>query len=471
MSRLIREHAVFAVLVLIGVVVRLLVMVAYQPALWYDGDSGSYLGMAKAPLEVSPTRAIGYVMWLKLLQPADTLSALTLAQHVGSVLIAVAVYALLLRRGVGKVPASVAGGVLLFDSLLITLEHYVLSEAVFLPLLVVSLLALLWPGRVGWVVATISGAALFVAWFVRPVAVPLAGLLLAYLVLRRVGWRPVVGFAAAFAVPYACFTYLVVGDQPSAYGSYWSSRSLYGRVAGFADCTRLELTPEQRKLCPPEPLGQRPARSDWYVWMGPAASLDPPVDADVMSGFATQAILRQPGDYLRIVGYETAQHFVPLPDRDQGYTCLRDRYHLPVTASDQPEMPFHCRPELGLPDFQAERSPSAVNPPANWLTVALNAYSRGVRMPVLVVLVIFLGTAWAALRRPFAPPARDAVLCVMVAAVLTVGPVLVSMYEPRYAAPALPFVCIAGALAWQRLRSKSGDTTVAHEDEAPLAAR
>ncbi|WP_117209328.1 hypothetical protein [Allorhizocola rhizosphaerae] len=448
------KHRWFAVLVLVGLLLRGLVMLAYQPALWYDGDSGAYLNLAKVPLTVDPTRALGYVMVLKLLQPTRTLFAVALVQHLAGVAIAVGVYAFLLWRGVAKGPATVAAGVLLFDSLLITLEHYVLSELVFMPLLVACVLALMLPERLGWMAAGACGLLLFVAWFVRPVAVPLAGLLLVYLLLRRVGWRPVLAFVAAFAVPYVGFMTFVVGDQPSAYGSYWSARSLFGRVAPIADCARLELTPQQRALCPAEPLGRRSARGDWYVWNGPASSLEPPVDAEVMNGFAMEVIRRQPMDYLRVVGREAAQHFVPLPDRDPGYWCLRQRYWLPVTASDEPAAPSHCRPELAGPGYQAAPSPSSANPPGNGLTVALNAYSRWARVPVLAVLAVFLLTAFAALRRPFlrVPATRDAVLCVAIAAVLTVGPVFVSMYEPRYAAPALPFVCIAGALVWQRLR-------------------
>ncbi len=448
------RHRLFAGFVLAGIVVRVLVMVAYQPALWYDGDSGSYLNMAKAPLAIDPTRALGYVMFLKLVQPTGTLVAVAFLQHLAGVAIAVGVYAFLLHRGVGKGVAAVAGGVLMLDSLLITLEHYVLSELVFLPILLACVMALVLPSRPGWRMAGASGLLLFVAWFVRPVAVPIAALLLVYLVIRRVGWRPVVAFTAAFVVPYAAFTMLVIGDQPSAYGAYWSSRSLVGRVAPFADCARLELTAEQRALCPTEPLGQRSARGDYYVWNGPASSLEPPVDADVLNGFAVAVIRQQPMDYLAVIARETAQHFVPLPDRDEGYWCLRQRYVLPVTASDEPSAPSHCRPELAGPGYQAAHSPSSANPPANGLTTFLNAYSRWVRVPVLAVLAVFLLTAWAALRRPFlrAPGARDAVLCVAIAGALTVGPVFVSMYEPRYAAPALPFVCIAGALVWHRLR-------------------
>ena len=66
-----REHRALVILIIAASVVRLMIMVAYRPALWYHGDSGSYILLAQNTLRPQATFAVGYSAFLKILSPRE----------------------------------------------------------------------------------------------------------------------------------------------------------------------------------------------------------------------------------------------------------------------------------------------------------------------------------------------------------------------------------------------------------------
>ena len=128
LTRLIREHRALVILIVAASVVRLLIMVAYRPALWYHGDSGSYILLAQNTLRPQATFAVGYSAFLKILQPTGTLISVVAVQHLLGLLIAVAIYALLRHRGVRRWLACLAAVPILFDALQLVLEHAILAH-------------------------------------------------------------------------------------------------------------------------------------------------------------------------------------------------------------------------------------------------------------------------------------------------------------------------------------------------------
>jgi len=448
---LLRRHLGITVLLLFGIGLRTLYLIAYQPAFWFHGDSGAYLAMLGQPLEPHPNRPLGYVLLLRMLEPTRTLISVAAVQHVLSLLLALGVYLLLRRREVARWLACLAAAPLIFDSLVLTMGHYILPDLVFTVLFAAALSTLLWSPRPGIVACVAAGLLLAAAWVTKPTALPVALLLALYLALRRVGWRRFTGYALAFAVSYAAMM-VWISDRQSVYGAQ-SGIALYGRTAMIADCDRLDLTEEQRIACPDQPLGQRWDRADAFFWRRPARLngwVYTPAGASALTGFSVQVITQQPLDYLAIVGKESAAHFVPGLYLGPMNECLRERLIPPVAfRSARTRVQEHCPPAQGAADFQAGVANPAVAAPPTPLTRALHQYGTYTRgIPVVLSLAVLLTiAALIAGRRVTGRIRADTALLVLAGPGLAVFTVAIGMYEPRYALPALPLAGVAAALA------------------------
>jgi hypothetical protein len=363
----------------------------------------------------------------------------------------VAAYAFLQRRGLPRWLSCLAVLPLLYESLQVTLEQFILVETLFTALLLASFLVLLWRPALTTTTCVIGGLLFFATWLTKPLALPVFAIFVGYLLLRRVGWRRTVGFALSFLLPYLFVQVLVSGRQ-TVYGS--NSTALYGRAASVADCSRLTLTAAELPLCPGP--GQRNMRPDWYIWADDAPGT--PLRrqgsaAPAMRGFAIAVLLAQPGDLARQIGREVSAHFVPGVDLGSSFGCLRERNSLPDTARDTRPIGEQCHPQLASDDFQWAAHPFQTNPPATALTRTLHAYSVVVRTSPVVVSLGTLLTLLALFvrRRGTGGLARDAAFLMLAALTLIIAPVVVGMYDPRYALPALPLVCLAAALALHHL--------------------
>jgi hypothetical protein len=484
-----RRHRAFLVVLGVAVVLRVLVMKAYRPAFWYDGDSGSYLHASAHPLTPDIHLAYGYVVFLKLFRFTHTLAAVVGVQHLLGVAVAVFAYALLQRRGVARWVSCLAVAPLLFDVVQLSIEHHILGEALYTSLLFTSIALLLWRPRPTVLICALSGLLLVAAWVVKPLALPIAAVVVAYLMFRRTGWRKWTAFMVAFAIPYLSLMVWVSGHA-SPYGS--NNLALYSRVAGFADCERLTLTDAERALCPePSIRGHRP---DWYAWVSESPGYpyrtnranDP-----ILRQFAIDVIRQQPLGYLRAVGREIAPHFVDGLSPGADFNCLNGRYSLPATTQDTPDRA--CHPQMAAANFSARKMTTKFNPGPSLLRNALSAYS-GVAHTTLPVTAAFLLTLlallarWRAHRQPSLTAtviahrrgpealAADATMLIVATGAIIVLPVLVGMYEPRYALPALPFVALAigfasRAISQSRPRPDLYGATLAvpiRPDQSPL---
>lgn len=448
-----RRHSGFALLFLLGGALRLLFMIAYLPAFWFNADSAAYVEIAERPLEPHPTRALGYPVLLKWLAPTESFMSVVLLQHLLGLALAVLVYVFLQRRGVARWVSCIAVTPLLFDSLVVTVEHYLLPDTVFTVLMAAGVLVTMWHPRPGWRAASGSGLLFAAAWFSKPTALPVVLLIALYLLVRRAGWRPLVSYAIAFAVPYIA-TMIWIGDRQSVYGSQ-TGIALYGRASIIADCDRIQLTPEQRAICPVQPLGERYDRADAFFWLRPRhmwATVYTPEGAQLLTEFSISVIRQQPADYLRSVGRETAVHFVPGLRLGPMHDCLRERWAPPVQWRDSTPPPERCPPARASADFAAPPAPLEDAPTATPLTRFLHAYGEYVRViPFVLSLAVLLTLAALARGRI----KLDPTVLMLAGPGLTVLTVLIGMYDARYALPALPLAGIAGALAWHGLASRS----------------
>lgn len=486
-------HGLFALMVVAAIALRLEYAVAFPRIFLVAPDSVDYL-RAAATWTPNDIRPFGYSALLAALRPTGNLSAVTAVQHVAGPALAGAVYGCLYRRGVRGWLAALAAAPVLFDAWQLSLEHYVMAETLFGVLCVGAVLVLIRPGRPSAGTAAAAGVLLAAAGLTRTVGAPLGVLAAGYLLNRRSGWRPAAFFAAAFAAPMAAY----VMWFHHSYGVYGFTRNpslvLYGRMAQVADCDRLpELTARERRLCPAEPLGHRHA-ADWYWLVGadrPALRFAP--DDPVFAGFDHKVLRAQFPAVARQWAKETSFFFrVAAPD--ERAICL-NRLWVPVPGKPVP-LPW-CYPHPATTgsfdaslDLAATRTAPADSRVARARTY-LERYLALARTPPVALAAAVVVTLLGSLRVPLAArprcrrtrrlpgrarrlrwvPAlprapgllrirgadgRDALFSLAVGGALLGLAVAGSMFDIRYALPALPMLGIGAALAGNQLLGPRG---------------
>ena len=109
-----RLHWMLLLLLAVGAGLRVLTVLAYQPAILYI-DSYSYLENLHH-LRPDGLRPIGYTLILHVVLPWGGLRAVTVVQHLLGLGIAVAIYRLLLRHGARRWLAALATAPVLLDA-------------------------------------------------------------------------------------------------------------------------------------------------------------------------------------------------------------------------------------------------------------------------------------------------------------------------------------------------------------------
>ncbi len=258
--RTVRRHFWFVLVLTAGLVLRVLAQTAYRPALLYI-DSVKYLEGSAA------TAPQGYQALLRVLDPVGGLALVAAVQHAFGLAMAVALYALLLRRGAPRWVATLAAAPVLLDAYQLQLEQTIMPDVLFETMITAGLVVLLWrgrrgprvPGGAGPIAVYGSGAlVLGAAVTVREVGAVLIVPVVVFAALTGPGWRHSwrrgvrrAGLAAGcFLLPvlgYLAGTFAVTGHVGMA-GNGPSPQ--YGRAAAAADCATLEVPAAQRALCP-----------------------------------------------------------------------------------------------------------------------------------------------------------------------------------------------------------------------------
>src|SRR5213079_81077 len=134
----VRRHWLVSVLLAAGLVLRVLALVAYHPALIYV-DTLKYLYGASPGSE-----PLGYTVLLRLMLLAGDVGTVAVIQHLLGLAMAVALYAVLLRRGAGRWLAAVAVAPVLLDAYQIQMEQTIMPDVWFEAMIVAALAVLLW---------------------------------------------------------------------------------------------------------------------------------------------------------------------------------------------------------------------------------------------------------------------------------------------------------------------------------------
>jgi Dolichyl-phosphate-mannose-protein mannosyltransferase len=308
------RHRVFTGLLLAGLVLRVLVTMAYWPAIEFVQDSFDYLYDARN-LEPGIIRPFGYPLLLRLLSLAGQLAVVPITQHLLGLALGALIYALVRRLGARPALAALAAAPVLLDPYQAHLEHYLMAETLFEVLLVGGMALLVWHERPSPAACLGAGLALGAAALTRTAGVFLLVPPVAFLLVRRVGWLRLActaGTAVALLVLYMTWFQSVHGRF--ALGSY-EGYFLAGRVAPFADCRRMPVPPEERFLCDDRPPEQRQG-SDWFIWnpQSPLRQVEGPPGPernDLAGSFARRAIRSDTKEYLRLVFDDLAHYFAP----------------------------------------------------------------------------------------------------------------------------------------------------------------
>ena len=246
MARLLGRHWLLLVLLAAGLALRIAAQIAYQPALIYV-DTLKYLYGASPGAD-----PLGYTLVLRTILVFGSLSLVALAQHVLGLAVAVALYAVLLRRGTNRWLAAVAVAPVLLDAYQVQIEQNIMPDVWFEALIVAGLGLLLWRPVVTVRLAAAAGLILAISATVHQVGEVLIVPAVVYLLVAAGSMRRAVTTSVALVVAFALPIILYCSASYARTGHFWLARSqaTVGRVVGAADCAALTLPPAVRPLCP-----------------------------------------------------------------------------------------------------------------------------------------------------------------------------------------------------------------------------
>jgi hypothetical protein len=452
LAALARRHGLFAVVLLVGAVVRLIAMLGFRGPLWTP-DSTGYIADA-VHLTPGTVRPSGYSIMLWLLGPLHSLTAVQAVQHLMGLAVAVIGYALLRRRGLPGWGATLAMVPVLLSAYAIQLEQFIMSDTLFALLVMIAIaLMMWWPVPPLWACA-VTGVLLAGAGLTRSEGLPLLLVFLIFLIIRFARWRTVASvalMAVAFALPMAGYA----AWYDSAHGSFALGSStgafLYGGVATFADCGQMNPPAAERQLCLNVPNSQR-KWPDYYIWAGPLSRLPGGpfgTRANTLGkNFALDAIKAQPLDYLHTVGSYLWMDFLPPPSGNSPSPVTRNRalhlreFQFPVTGRHASALTTRIFTEY-------DRSGPAlrvVSPYAGWI----RSYQRYLILPgPLLGVIVLAGLAGvvAAWRRL----GGAALLPWLAGLGMLVTPAALAESYPRYLVADVAPLCVAAAFGVAQL--------------------
>ncbi len=447
MIRRLRPPVPLALLLLLGVAARVWLMADYRPAYLSSNDSARFLHFAHIDdgMYEDTFGPTAYAAMLKALRfVSDRLEFTVAVQHLLGVVAALLLYAAVRRLGAPVWAACVPAGVVLLSGDQLYMEHALLSEGGFLPLLAGGLYAgvraldserpLRW---VALAAALFAGTALF-----RNVGLVLIpALVLWALVAMPRGRRLAAGAVAAAAAaavlgPYAIGAALDGGNTGWTATSGWNA---YGRSAPFADCDQFDEPAGTELLCEDTPPGDRPG-SLFYLWFDGSPARDlfghPPLEQELLGRFGRRAILAQPLDYVKTVAADVPRFVNPTLNHRR---YSGGGYFLMSRRGDEAErnVLFQLSRDYEHADYSPGSSGDTV---ADWQELQrLDGWVPG----------LFVAFALAGLIAARGAALRGLALFALAGAGLVLMPAATLTLLGRYTVPPMPVIAGAGAIgAW-----------------------
>jgi len=260
---LVRYHWLASALIVVGTALRVITWMAYHPALLYI-DSVKYLYRGWQGSD-----PLGYKVPLKIVLAIGNLGTVTALQHLLGIGMAVALYALLVRRGVNRWLAALAIAPVLLDGYQLQAEATIMPDVLFEAMVVAGFCLLLWKPTVTWLNLITAGLILGLSatvrelglWMMLPAVVALLGS--RWLRVSSDDWyeafRKSCILCLAFLLPVV--VYCSISYELSGHFRLSVKGSAAGRMAASADCATLKAPADVLKLCPPP--GQQKQSPDW----------------------------------------------------------------------------------------------------------------------------------------------------------------------------------------------------------------
>jgi len=457
------HNRVFTVALLLATAVRAITATAFRPAIWFGGDSASYVATA---LRLHPdiSRVSGYGVFLLLLRPFHSFTLDVAVQHVLGLLMGLAIYVLLRERF--RLPAwgaTLAAVPVLFDAYQIQLEHEVLSDTTFEALVVAAIVIALWwrpADRPAWADAT-AGLLLAVSATIRPIGLPLLALYICYLLLRRARWRVFGVTLLACALPLV----LYVGWFFAAFHIVNFTNStgiiLWSRTMSFANCSVIRPPASEAPLCPP---GRHRLAASSYIWI-PQSPLNKipggkfsTAKNGLAQNFALRAIAAQPAGYATAVLHDLMLSFYwNRPQHPSAYTASKYQFAAAERLWVSPGLATAHGGTVGSDQRAYAGTAPAATKAQQPYAGFMRAYQRLIYLRGTLLGIILL-TGFAAIARSWPGGGirrlrgwgGPALLPWLSAVGLLLTPVATADFDLRYVTPAVPVACIAAALAFAR---------------------
>lgn len=447
---ILRRHWLFAVFLVVAIGLRIVVSIAYWPALELFTDSSDYLALAHAVVP-GTWHPAGYPLFLVPLSLTGQLAVVVVVQHLMGIAMGFLVYGLVLRLGARRSLAALAALPVLLDGYELSLEQFILTETLTSLLLLGGMVVLFSREAVGARRAAIVGLLLVAANFTHTSILPVLVVVGLYLLLRA-RRRALLTYCAVVVAALGAYG----GWYAAAHGSFgfddWTGIYLYGRVAPFATCN-YALPANEARLCPTQPVSERTKNGEFYsddsrgspLWVSPG--LGSRHQRNVLAErFAITVIEHQPLDYLSAVLADTWHYFTP------GRWMATDRIDMQRWKFPPPHIhPYQDNYHVlfaneGLNQQRITPSPNSA------LMGPLRTYQSIFYTPGPLFLVCLIGALAVALglvrRRSGRRQARWACLVLAVSAVaLLLSPSLIWGFSYRYGLPLLVLLPPAGAVA------------------------
>ena len=443
-------HRLFIIVGIPAFLLRVDAEFGYRWQAWFN-DSFQYL-QNTVHFTLDPTRASGYAIWLKILQPFHSFALVTILQHLMGLAVAVMIYALARHRY--RAPAwlaTLATVPVLYDGFEIQLEHLIMADVPLLFLLVLATTMLLWNPE-GPSLRTCAGVGLIlgIADCFRAVGLPLLAVFAVYMIIRRVSWRKVAAAIVVCLVPV--FGYAGVFDLE--HGQFAMSDAtgvfLYSRVMTFAECSKMHVPADELALCITVPPDKRPI-AQAYIWTteSPLATFSPskfsPVPNQLAENFAIRAIEAQPLGYAKAVSDDVWRVFgwkrVIFPNGPTYDEYIFGYHSVPIPAWSKTSLGKYG--SYAADYVQGNPLTKIVAPFAN----VIRGYQRYVWLPGSVYgLILLLGAGGIVL--DWRRLGGDALLPWTISLALIVIPAATAEFDYRYVLPAVPFGCLAAVMAF-----------------------
>jgi hypothetical protein len=451
------SNKLFALFLAAGAVVRLVAVLGYPGALWFQGDTYVYIGAALR-LQPNLSKTTGYSLYLKALEPFHSFTLVTITQHLMGLAMAWMLYALLRRARVRSWIAALATVPILFNGFEIQLEHMLMADTLFEFLMFTAATVLLWHRRPSWIRVLIGGLITGYAVTIWSGGLLIPVIFVLFVLWRRMGWRPLAAIVVGCAIPivsYATWFHAVWGNfaMTNSEGFY-----LYGRTSSFSNCAKFTPPAGLSYLCITTPLDKRtpPGALVWHLKQthevpgGPVSI----TGNKALRSFAIAAIEGQPVSYAHaivkgvVLSVDWKRYDYP------SYGTVYD-YYFHTKAIWVPPDHTWIKGGTATQDIRAygHQGLGRVVKPFDQL---MSGYQRIFYLygPLFgLILVIGLGSLVRVYRqggrfrvgRWRDGPSKMPWVC---AVVLLVFPIMVADFDYRYVLPVVPFACLAAGLAF-----------------------